>query len=339
MNTRTISSALLAGFAALALPCAALADGHTSASTQDVASIDESGAASGEEAANESAGHSEQLQTLANELQTPEESVPLSQSDTAPPAFAPLSSPAGYLDEIAFLQQRADRRRSGAAAAYTFAGGAALGSAILFGMGACDRLGNDVVYDDPGPGYVPGPRTQERNTYRCRRPPHYGRMELRATYTYTTAAYAGFVFAGGALTFGLLGGLPSTRAAKAHRAAAEDLILHPEHFEHWKRNAHMGALQQRAGRNMLIASSAAGAATIISSALWAATNYTVAENKARGAAIASSVGVAMLAIPGAILYTHGRKLSTQDTPAREIQASVTPIFYGDGAGVSLWMGF
>lgn len=217
---------------------------------------------------------------------------------------------AAYLAEIEFLTRRAHRQRASAAGIYAF-------SALPFGVG----VGLTIWSRDFRQGPTPG---------------EYGYNTDDAGHL---ARHIGSGFMAGATTLSLMAGMPLTRSSHAHLRAAEELILNPSSFESWNRNKHLGAIQQRTGRNLLFGAAASGLSLAVSGIVHATADDYPKRARSRALAISSATTMVALAIPGTALWVHGQSLERKERPSSKVSAQFTPIILPDGAGASLWMGF
>lgn len=213
------------------------------------------------------------------------------------------------------LQQRYRRQWSGAVANYTLA-------LISLPWGLGDLFGR--------PCYEIINHTVE-SKFRCL-------DEDTGVHSIEREALRGAKITLGAIALGLGVGMPLHRSANSHRRAARAMLANDDLAASWDYRLHRANNQLRTGRNFLVASGVATAASVSLLVSMPLTDVDEKRDKRARSAMFTGVSALSAATVGSALFIHGRRLASasDDTPA---QVLLLPAFYDDGAGLSLWMGF
>ena len=232
---------------------------------------------------------------------------PLLNADTPRADTPTIESGLAYIDESLVLRRKA--LRHGISAGVTYGA-----SAVLLGYGTALLIPQECIADANDSAAI------DRCSALSVRPIN-GSILLSA--------------AGGSI---LAIALPLHRSANQHRRMSNQLALGST--EEFSMLTYQGAKRIRLGRNYLI-----GGAALAFTAL---TSFVVPATVGEGLGLSDvslsiSVGSAMSAfvvgVTGARIHLRGKRLARRGNAAPPAQALVAPAFYGDGAGLSLYMGF
>lgn len=137
----------------------------------------------------------------------------------------------------------------------------------------------------------------------------------------------------------LMVGLPLHRAANQHRRVARD--LESGELTEFSMLSHRGANLKTAARSTFYIAGALALTSLGSSFALIGDVEFDNNRESRAAPIASftAISAGVTAATGLALHYRGKNLERRGLEARSVQAIVTPVFYGDGAGASLYLGF
>ena len=206
-----------------------------------------------------------------------------------------------YLDESLQLRRKSLRQGISAGAVY-------LGSAALLGFG----IQAVTVKSCPANGSCPNNDLSVRQV-------------------------AGIVSISVASAAALSIGLPLHRSANYHRRSAHALASGD--IQDFSMRGYHGAKLARTGRNYLIGGASMAVVALSTGIAAAVVDDDEHRNSLVSAASPAILSAVVLGAVGTGLHFGGKRLTRRGNAAPAAQALVAPAFYGDGAGLSLYMGF